>query len=283
MGTFLQISSFSRHNLNNAEYTNFLMRFIKLLPLTEEEEDDRPVIESLQNDDEKELGAPALSVPAEMITRLKELIEKLVDLSRETRSHVETDELAEIDKQRDNLAAYIVNRIAKSATLPLETERKAGKLLYNTAKVYRNVGRLPVAQETVTIKGMLADLSKPEFAEAIATLGLQPYMDELKTQNDMYEQLVAQRDAARSTARTLEYSKELRKQADLLYDDITDLAFASNVLKPSTESTTFINDLNSLTATVQAARNQRSSAPVSKTEPGEGDDKPDKDDDRPIL
>lgn len=264
MGTFTRIDTYSLHNLNSAEYANFIDRFLALLPLAPDP--DRPGILS----DDSPLGAPLLNIPSYMVTRTKELLEKLTDLNKQTRSNAGTEQIAETEHSRDIVASFITDRVFRYSTLPLESERGAGKLLYNTLKVYAGIAQLPVNQETLTIKGMLLDLRKPEFTEAVKTLGLQPYMDELERLNNLYEEQVGQRSAARSLGSVEENSKEIRLQMNNLYEDMTDLAFASNLLKETDKTAAFIRDVNNLIAETRTARNLRGSKP-KKDDPGSSD------------
>ena len=268
MGTFTRIDSYSLRNLNNAEYANFIDRFLALLPLADKPDDpENPDVLSLQSDTPAQ-GAPSLAIPAETVEQEKALLEKLTDLNRETRSSAQTEQIAEAERGRDEVATFIIKHISGSSTLPLQAQKEAGKLMYNTIKVYEGIAKLPVSQETAAIKGMLVDLRKPEFAEAVATLGLQPYMAELERLNSLYEQLVSVRSAERSVKSTDAVSKEVRQQMDSLYDDMTDLAFASNVLNGTTETAAFVRDVNSLIAETRTARNQRG----SKTKKEQGGD-----------
>lgn len=268
MGTFTRIDSYSLRNLNNAEYANFIDRFLALLPLADKPDDpENPDVLSLQSDTPAQ-GAPSLAIPAETVEQERALLEKLTDLNRETRSSAQTEQIAEAERGRDEVATFIIKHISGSSTLPLQGQKEAGKLMYNTIKVYEGIAKLPVSQETAAIKGMLVDLRKPEFAEAVATLGLQPYMAELERLNSLYEQLVSVRSAERSVKSTDAVSKEVRQQMDSLYDDMTDLAFASNVLNGTAETAAFVRDVNSLIAETRTARNQRG----SKTKKEQGGD-----------
>ncbi|RHJ82896.1 DUF6261 family protein [Parabacteroides sp. AM08-6] len=268
MGTFTRIDSYSLRNLNNAEYANFIDRFLALLPLADKPDDpENPDVLSLQSDTPAQ-GAPSLAIPAETVEQERALLEKLTDLNRETRSSAQTEQIAEAERGRDEVATFIIKHISGSSTLPLQAQKEAGKLMYNTIKVYEGIAKLPVSQETAAIKGMLVDLRKPEFAEAVATLGLQPYMAELERLNSLYEQLVSVRSAERSVKSTDAVSKEVRLQMDSLYDDMTDLAFASNVLNGTAETAAFVRDVNSLVAETRTARNQRG----SKTKKEQGGD-----------
>lgn len=267
MGTFTRIDSYSLHNLNSAEYANFIDRYLALLPLAADPE--RPG----ELSDDPPMGAPSLNISPDMVARMKALLETLMDLNKQSRSSVETEQIAETEHSRDIVATFITDRVFRYSTLPLESERGAGKLLYNSLKVYAGIAQLPVSQETATIKGMLLDLRKPEFTEAVKTLGLQTYMDELERLNNLYEKQVAQRSAARSLSSIEENSKEIRSKINSLYEDTTDLAFASSILNGSEQTAAFIRDVNNLIAETRTARNLRGSKP-KKDDPGSGGERP---------
>lgn len=77
--------------------------------------------------------------------------------------------------------------------MPLEAERDAGKYLYKVIKPYIGIARLPVAQESAKIQGLLIDLRKDENISYVETLGLAAYLDELEKENNAYISLTSQR------------------------------------------------------------------------------------------
>lgn len=253
MGTYLKFIEFSTNNFNNAEYLSFLRRFRALLPFPEQGSD-RPEIESLSVDESN--GIPALGVSAEQVATLDAVISQLTDLNNQSRISQETETLNETDKQRDNVALYILNRISNSATLPLQEEREAGKYLWNIVKPYAKITYLPLNQETETIKGLLVDLRKPGNTSAVQALGLTTYLNELERLNNLYDSLAAQRVAER-LASSADNSKVVRVQGDDIYDDITSLAFAWSLTNPSDEATAFIRSVNALISDAKTAYNQR--------------------------
>ena len=270
MGTFLKFDPYSLHTLNNAEYATYIARFLALLPLAEDPgEVEKPGELSLQ--DEPQLGAPSLKIPAETVARTKALLGTLTDLNKETRSSVETEQIAETEAARDEVATFIVNRVVNYNLLLLDAERSAGKLLLNTLKVYVGIARLPVSQETAAIKGMLLDLRKADLAGAATTLGLTTYMEKLEQLNNLYEEQVAGRNATRSAKSIGTTSKVVREEMDGLYEEMTDLAFASNLLNGTDETAAFIRDVNALIAQTRTARNQRGSKPKKETGGGDGE------------
>lgn len=262
MGTFLNFSDPFLGRYNVAEYLSFLRRFRALLPFPEE---DRPVINSLDEAN----GVPALGISAGLLAQLDEVIAQLTELNNQSRASLESEQLIDLDKQRDNVSVYILDRINRSSTLPLKAERDAGKSLFLLAKPYKGIYQLPFNQETETIKGLLFDLRKEENAAAVQALGLTPYLDELERLNNEYEALAAQRAAAR-LANAVDNSKIVRAKGNDIYEDMTALAFAWSLANPSDEATAFIRNVNALIADAQTAYNQRMGQ-KKKT----GDDRPD--------
>ena len=252
MGTFLKFSDPAFGHYNTAEYLSFLRRFRALLPFPEE--GDRPEIESLSLNESN--GIPALGISANLVAALDEVIEQLTELNNQTRANLESKQLFDIDKQRDNVGGYVLNRINRSSTLPLQVERDAGKSLYLMAKPYKGFYDLPFNQETETIKGLLLDLRKAENTAAVQSLGLSPYISELERLNNLYESLVAQRAAAR-LANAIDNSKIVRTKGNAVYDDMTSLAFAWSLTTPSEQATTFIHNVNALIVDTQTSYNQR--------------------------
>lgn len=265
MGTFLKFSNPILAHYNTAEYLSFLRRFRALLPFPKKNEDDRPVIESLNLDESN--GVPSLGISAELLAKLDQVIAQLTELNNQSRASLESAQLISLDKQRDNVGVYVLNRINRSSSLPLQAEREAGNTLKLIAKQYVGFYDLPLNQETETINGLLFDLRKADNAAAVQTLGLTPYLDELERLNNLYDSTSMQRSAAR-LANAVENSKIVRARGNEIYDDMTSLAFAWSLANPSAEATDFIRNVNALIVEAQTAYNQR------KGQKKTGDDRP---------
>ena len=266
MGTLLKISTLALTNLNNAEYLSFMNSVIDLLP-----PDDGPEIESARSGTH-EGGSPAIGLSAEFVQKLEKDVALLSDVVNESRIAQETEAAAVHEKNRDNLVVYITTRISRAGTLPLEAERDAGRFLYKVIKPYIGIARIPVAQETVQIQGMLLDLRKEENAPHATTLGLDAYLDELEAENNSYIALTASRTKNRA-ANKKESGTVIRMRIDEMYDDLTLLAQSYNVVEPSEASGKFVAELNQLISETAAAYNQRKKGNGSGNGEG-GDDRP---------
>lgn len=180
----------------------------------------------------------------------------LADTVDESRIAQETEQAAVHEANRDNLVIYITTRISRAGTLPLEAERDAGKFLYKVIKPYIGIARLPVAQETAKIQGLLIDLRKGENASYVTTLGLEAYLAELEKENNAYIALTSARTQSRA-ANKKDNSATIRQRLDSQYDDLVMLAQSFSVAQPSAAATTFVSNLNQLISETVTAFNQR--------------------------
>ena len=178
MGSYTKIKHITLYDLNNAEYLAFLNSVLNLVPAPTGG-GDRPEIESLDAD-VRTNGSPDIGLSAQFVQKMENDVMLLADTVDESRIAQETEQAAVHEANRDNLVIYITPRISRAGTLPLEAERDAGKFLYKVIKPYIGIARLPVAQETAKIQGLLIDLRKGENATYVTTLGLEAYLAELE-------------------------------------------------------------------------------------------------------
>ena len=220
------IDTIALTRLNKAELLAFLSRVITILP----------------DGDAADGGVESLYIPAELLDALKTCVEKLTQITRESRSSVKTKELAKIDEERNALLLYIFGVVSQAGNLPLEGQREAGKVLFAELKGYSSAHRLPQTQKTVAINSMVAAVSDGGMASHIATLGLQPHIDELQRLNGIYEQTSMLR--TREMLPLQDTAAGLRGEAILLYEEVADRAFATSLLFGTQEAADFIQKLN---------------------------------------
>lgn len=271
MGNYTKIKLIMLYTLNNAEYLAFMNSVLSLVPPTEG--NDRPDEVSLDPEVRTE-GSPALGLSAQFLGTYEKEVLTLADIVNESRIAQETEQAEVHEKNRDNLVIYITTRISRAGTLPLEAERDAGKYLYKVTKPYIGIARLPVAQETAQIQGLLLDLRKAEHAPHVTTLGLTAYLAELEKENNAYIALTSQR-TQHQAANKKDSGAELRKRIDTYYDDLTTLAQSFSIAAPSEAATTFIGNLNQLISETITAYNQRKKGSSPNGEGGGGNDRPD--------
>lgn len=225
MKEIIKIKTTGFSKLNNAEYTNFSVRFLTLANAAGYEE----------------LGLDT-TTDLEEYTKL---VGQMNDLVAQSRISNQTAELDRIDKQRDDLVVYLLTVIRNAKSSPLEDEKAAGTLLYNLTKPYIGIQRLPDQQETVQIKGLLLDLAKAEYQEAIAKLNLVSLIESLDDANATYSSLTKERTEGRVNAQ-MDNSTTVRARMDVLYDYITTMAFVNSVAHPTAKNAQFVTSLNAL-------------------------------------
>lgn len=259
MSTYTKIKTLPLSLFNNAEYLSFMNHVLDLANGNSGDGDSESPdeISLLTGSD----GIPELGLTKEFLETYEADLLAMADVVDESRISQETEQMTLHDTNRDNLAIYIITRISRAGTLPLEAERDAGKYLYKIIKPYNGIARLPMAQETAKIKGLLLDLRKDENKPYVTTLGLDAYLAELEKENNAYDRLSQQRVQNRTISKK-ESGANLRKRIDVYYDDLTLLAQSYGVAKPSEKATAFIAALNQLIAETTAAYNQRRLQPA---------------------
>ena len=263
---YIQVENMTFLRLSNAEFISFMERFMALLPLEDDEEGGQ--------------HAPKLGITAELVAEGKAFLASMNDLTLKSQLKAETKPKKEIDRLRDRMLAYIIERIDFSRDALDAAVAAAAEKLYLVAKPYRGAGRLAYNQETVVIKGFLLDMNKTENLDAVQALGIENDLDTLQTYNDQFEALVKEADVKSSSLDMSEKMRDLRVQMGDWYQEVTSLAFASNVLNESEESLSFLTGLNAVIQDVKTLYKQRiaqsksSQEETSKPE-GAGDDKGD--------
>ena len=261
---YIRVEEINLVRLANAEFMNFMERFLNLLPLEAEGEPESG-----------EMGAPKLSITAEQVTEAKGYLAQMNDLTRIPQMKAETKPKEEVDRKRDSLISLLFSRVKTSRSVPIEAESKAAEQLYIVISPYRGIGKLPYNQETEMIKGLLLDLRKLENSEAVRTLGLDAYVDELDNCNKQFEALVKTADMKNSELGFNEQMRDLRVAMTDLYHEMTDYAFATNLLDETEESLYFMSGLNALIHDVESIYKQRLNSRKKKEEEkpaGEGGD-----------
>ena len=254
MGNYKKINEINLARFNNAEYLSFMNHVLDLANGNsgggDSESPDE--ISLLTGSD----GIPELGLTKEFLDTYEADLLAMADVVDESRTSQETEQMTLHDTNRDNLAIYIITRISRAGTLPLEAERDAGKYLYKVIKPYIGIARLPVAQESAKIQGFLIDLRKDENISYVETLGLAAYLDELEKENNAYISLTSQRTQNRA-ANKKESGAVLRERIDGYYEDLVMLAQSYSVAVPSEAATAFVNNLNQLITETTTANNQR--------------------------
>ena len=134
MSTYTKIKTLPLSLFNNAEYLSFMNHVLDLANGNSGDGDSESPDEiSLLTDSD---GIPELGLTKEFLDTYEADLLAMADVVDESRTSQETEQMTLHDTNRDNLAIYIITRISRAGTLPLEAERDAGKYLYKVIKPY---------------------------------------------------------------------------------------------------------------------------------------------------
>ena len=158
MGNYTKVKNIMLYVLNNAEYLSFMNHVLDLANGNsgggDSESPDE--ISLLTGSD----GIPELGLTKEFLDTYEADLLAMADVVDESRTSQETEQMTLHDTNRDNLAIYIITRISRAGTLPLEAERDAGKYLYKVIKPYNGIARLPHGAGDRQDKGPLAGFAQ---------------------------------------------------------------------------------------------------------------------------
>ena len=273
IGKYTTVNGISLPRLRNGELLSLVQRTLDFINEMAKESE-RPGGLSLLSASEN--GVPAIGLTAEFVTQMQADVDALSERVNETTASDQTPAADVHKRNRDVLMSFILARIKQFTTLPIVDEANAGIFLWRRLSPYQNITRLPVAEETVKIRGFLLDIRKEDCTPYVAKLGLESYLTELETENEAYDAAVKERTIARALV-VREDTASLRKRMHTEFNELCLLAQSYSIVTPSEEASTFILKLNQLISETNAAYNRRKGhAANSETEqPGETTEQPD--------
>ena len=242
MGTYNIIPQFSLKRHNNSERLTILRRLRdRLLVVKGSGSSGEPGQPSVQ----AETGAvEALGISEEQMAKLDELIAIYQSATDETTANLNTAKLQALDDERCHVVNYMVRRILDYKNLPIKAEQEAGKQMEPAIRPYNRFYERGLDDKTNAIDGFIEDARKPEFADSVATLGIESYLEEAERLNNEYKKLAGARDTATKVRRLTVFPSAVEKETQDLLDDIFMMANAHSLVNPSDEATDFIKGRN---------------------------------------
>jgi hypothetical protein len=163
------------------------------------------------------------------------------------RSSAITQELILLDERRDRAITGITTVIDGYCSHYFAETAQAANLLANDLQLFgAGIARQNFQAETASVNGIVNDWeTKPELTAALATLGLTPWKEELKTANQLFDQ--------KYLARTKEYSaanpdtlKSKREETMGAYYELRKYLEAYATIQNTAEYKKVISELNAL-------------------------------------
>ncbi|EHO71857.1 hypothetical protein HMPREF9140_00798 [Prevotella micans F0438] len=176
------------------------------------------------------------------LTNWKRDIETESDVARAIASTEEAILLKRKDAERDKLIASLFIEIRTAARSQFAARSEAGTRLKLIVDTYKGLTKEAYDEEMAHIRGLLVDLTKPAALADMATLGLQPLADMLKTSNEEFAKLFAHRNDTKA-ADLLPNGKKIRLKNDDTMTEVFRHIEAAYLTASTDEDRQIISDL----------------------------------------
>ena len=265
MGTIIKIKELGLQQLNNAEFTEFMNRFRKLIPVQASEEEERPGGLSVLT----ESGTGYLGVTSEMLAAFDADMQALTDSVSRQRTDDRTKQKSLYEVSRGSCVTLYFTSLQTAMKSPIAATAEAGNILWTRTKDYRGIQRLPQQQETAQIRGLLFDLAKEENQTHVTTLHLEGLLEQMRETNEEFARL-SEESLTERAADTTEQTLIVRDRLAVQYDDISTTIFAFSVAEKNADALTFVSNLNALVDETRTAYKRRSKGETELEETPEG-------------
>ena len=265
MGTIIKIKELGLQQLNNAEFTEFMNRFRKLIPVQASEEEERPGGLSVLT----ESGTGYLGVTSEMLAAFDADMQALTDSVSRQRTDDRTKQKSLYEVSRGSCVTLYFTSLQTAMKSPIAATAEAGNILWTRTKDYRGIQRLPQQQETAQIRGLLFDLAKEENQTHVTTLHLEGLLEQMRETNEEFARL-SEESLTERAADTTEQTLIVRDRLAVQYDDISTTIFAFSVAEKNADALTFVSNLNALIDETRTAYKRRIKGETESVETPEG-------------
>ena len=241
----------------------------------------------------KAVDKTKLKFPAGLLEEYDARSDAEVEANKQSTMSANTALMLGKDDKRDQLLIYIFGKVRNELRSPVEATSAAAHRIWAALGTYKDIRTESFDEETLHIDGMLKDIVP--IAADITTLGLTSEFASLKTLNDEYESLSAQREHTTAVTKGPS-SKEIRPLTDAAYEVICQYIQSAYLNATSDEDRTILEELVAeMNRTVvkfrtsqreEAAQKRAAKQPKDPKQPKEPKDpKPDKPkpDDKPDI
>jgi hypothetical protein len=199
---------------------------------------------------------------------LQSLTTEMGTLFKQEQGTLITKEIEALDKRRDDAFTGLRSTINGYRYHFIPQQAKAAAVLYKSIdKLGKNIARLNYQAETATLEKLVHDWeTDTELVAAIAELGLEDWMRELKTANDEFNQRYLDRTSEYASLNKQQRLPELRARILEAYRTLIDHITAHATLTPSEVYSEIIGDLNALTQQYNELVTERISAKNQDTD-----------------
>ena len=214
-----------------------------------------------------------LNISADLLASWKANIDMEVEINKQSMLSALTREMEAKDAERDRILTQLFGLIRIHRLSFVEAERKPAERLYAALKTYFGIQTESFGDETIHIVGLLKDTER--FTTEVTALGLTALLAQLKTVNEEYKKLDAQRRSDLVAAK-LPDARSVRRQTDADFEVICQCIQASYMLAANNADKelilTLVNEMNRVASDLKASHKASAAQrkPKDKKKPGDG-------------
>jgi len=133
--------------------------------------------------------------------RLKESDSAIEESYKLDRKNEYTDEVKAADRKRDNIFRQLLRIVGGFLFSPVNEERTAAERINRLIRLYgRNLPNQPLKEESTNLNGMLTELVKSDYTEAISLLKVSPVIEQLRSAQQEFESIYYSRGVKQAEA-----------------------------------------------------------------------------------
>ena len=168
-----------------------------------------------------------LHLTDELLKSWNDCIELETELNKQATATVHTEQMKELDRQRDTLLTNLFGIVRVQLKSPVQAVKEAAKKLDKALGVYVGIQRKAADAKTAEVRGLLKDLER--FSAEMTALGLAPVTAELKAVNEKFQAIYNDRQVKVVDAK-LPPLVEVRTQTDAVFNAVCHYIEASYLL-----------------------------------------------------
>ena len=168
-----------------------------------------------------------LHLTDELLKSWNDCIELETELNKQATATVHTEQMKELDRQRDTLLTNLFGIVRVQLKSPVQAVKEAAQKLDKALGVYVGIQRKAADAKTAEVRGLLKDLER--FSAEMTALGLAPVTAELKDVNEKFQAIYNDRQVKVVDAK-LPPLVGVRSQTDAVFNAVCHYIEASYLL-----------------------------------------------------
>jgi hypothetical protein len=151
-----------------------------------------------------------------LYNRYKPALDREIDSLDYVRRSEITQLINEQDHVRDTIYRGLVDTVEAALHHFNPVHVSAARMIDNVIKSYGNISKMALDAESAAIADLIRELEQPALAQDVTRIGLTPWKDKLKDENDKFRQLMVDRNDE-TQGKSPYKMKDTRKETDKYY------------------------------------------------------------------